>query len=117
MAWCLGDRSTFHNNPGGAETSGLHIQSHHRWQPTLSFASAVGSPLMSRPLLLQLEPVATPCSQYGKPSPLLLLLLALVDAAAAPLPLLLLGASLLLLLLPAGSTTRLMSSPNFTANS
>jgi uncharacterized membrane protein YdjX (TVP38/TMEM64 family) len=87
---------------------------------TLSWASAVGSPLISKPLLLQLEAVATPCSQYGNPSPLLLLLLLLVDAAAPlplPLPLLLLSAALLLLLPAAGSTTRLTSSPNFTANS
>lgn len=80
---------------------------------TFALASAVGIPLMSNPLLLLLDATAIPCSQNGKPSPLLLLLL-LVEAASAdsvlpaPLPLL-----LPLLLVAAGSTTRLTSRPNF----
>lgn len=87
--------------PAGDDTAPSH--------PTLSFASAVGRPLMSSPLLLLLDATATPASQYGKPSPLLLLLVDAASAAAAvPLPLL-----LLLLLTAAGSTTRFTSRPNF----
>jgi hypothetical protein len=69
--------------------------------PTFAFASAVGSPLISKPPLLLLDATATPASQYGNP-------------ASAPLPSLLL---LLLLLASTGDTTRFTSRPNFTANS
>jgi hypothetical protein len=98
--------------------------------PTFSLAKDVGSPLISRLLLLLLLATATPCSQYGRLSCLLLLLLLLPADASGPAsaadvaawaPLLL----LLLLLLTAladcevstGATTRLTGRLNFRANS